>query len=73
MNGKCENTVLWYERPKSLLNRETWFNKKAIFLVIIVIDFWGTTKAVKLELGTHMDNGLMCRVYQNQGQGPIIL
>ena len=28
-------------------------------------------KAVKLKLGTHMDTGLMYRVYQNQGQGPI--
>ena len=25
-------------------------------------------KAVKLKLGTHMDNGLMYYVYQNQGQ-----
>ena len=25
----------------------------------------------KLKLGTHMDSGLMCRVYLNQGQGPI--
>ena len=30
-------------------------------------------KAVKLTLGTHMDNGLMYCVYQNQGQGPITL
>ena len=28
-------------------------------------------KAVKLKLDTRMDNGLMCCVYQNQGQGPI--
>ena len=30
-------------------------------------------KAVKLKLGTHMDKGLMYRVYQKQGQGPITL
>ena len=30
-------------------------------------------KAVKLKLGTHMDNGLMYKVYHNQGQGPITL
>ena len=30
-------------------------------------------KAVKLKLGTHMDNGLMFGVYQNQGQGHITL
>ena len=30
-------------------------------------------KAVKLKLGTHMDNGLMYRVNRNQGQGPITL
>ena len=30
-------------------------------------------KAVKLKLGTHMDSGLMYRIYQNQGQGPITL
>ena len=30
-------------------------------------------KAVKLKLGTHMDSGLVYRVYQNQGQGPITL
>ena len=30
-------------------------------------------KAVKLKLGTHMDNGLMYLVYRNQGQGPITL
>ena len=30
-------------------------------------------KVVKLKLGTQMDNGLMYRVYQNQGQGPITL
>ena len=30
-------------------------------------------KAVKLNLGTHMDNGLMYRVYQNQDQGSISL
>ena len=30
-------------------------------------------KAVKLKLGTHMDNGLMYHVYHNQGQGPINL
>ena len=30
-------------------------------------------KAVKLKLGTHIDNGLMYDVYRNQGQGPITL
>ena len=30
-------------------------------------------KAVKLKLGTHMDNGLMYCVYQNQGQELITL
>ena len=25
-------------------------------------------KAVKLKLGAHMDNGLMYRIYQSQGQ-----
>ena len=30
-------------------------------------------KVVKLKLGTHMENGLMYRVYQNQGQEFIIL
>ena len=30
-------------------------------------------KAVKLKPGTHMDNGLMCRVFQNQGQELIFL
>ena len=30
-------------------------------------------KAVKLKLGTHIDNGLMYRVYQNQGQEIITL
>ena len=33
--------------------------------------FSGTMKAVKLKLGTHMDSGLMYRVYQNQGQRPV--
>ena len=32
---------------------------------IFVIDLRGSMKAVKLKLGTHMDNGLMYRVYQN--------
>ena len=27
----------------------------------------------KLKLVTHMDNGLMYHVYQNQGRGPITL
>ena len=36
-------------------------------------DFSGTMKVIKLKLGTHMDNGLMYHVYQNQGQGPITL
>ena len=35
--------------------------------------FSGTMKAVKLKLGIHMDNGLMYRVYQNQGKGSITL
>ena len=30
-------------------------------------------KAVKLKFSTHMDNGLMYRVYQNPGQGLITL
>ena len=31
-------------------------------------------KTVKVKLfGTHMDSGLMYRVYKNQGQGPITL
>ena len=30
-------------------------------------------KAVKLKLATHMDNGLMYRVYKNQGQELITL
>ena len=30
-------------------------------------------KAVRVELGTHIDNGLMYRVYQNYGQGHITL
>ena len=30
-------------------------------------------KAVELNLGTHVDNGLMYRVYQNQDQGSITL
>ena len=29
-------------------------------------------KAVKLKLGTHMDSGLLYRINQYQGQGPII-
>ena len=33
-----------------------------------VTDFSGTMKAVKLKLGTHMDNRLMYHVYQNQYQ-----
>ena len=40
---------------------------------MFVTDFSGTTKAVKMKLSTHMDNGLMYRVYQNQGQGSITL
>ena len=28
-------------------------------------------RAVKLKLGTHMDNGLMYCVHENQGKGPI--
>ena len=35
--------------------------------------FSGTMKAVKLKLGIHMDNGLVYRVYQNQGKGLITL
>ena len=38
-----------------------------------VTDFSRTMKVVKLKLGTHMDNGLMYCVYQNQEQGPITL
>ena len=30
-------------------------------------------KVVKLKLGTNMENGLMYRVYWNQGQRPITL
>ena len=30
-------------------------------------------KTVKVKLSTHMENGLMCRVYLNQGQRPICL
>ena len=37
----------------------------------IVTDFSGTLKAVKMKLDTHIDNGLMYRVYQNQGQGTL--
>ena len=33
--------------------------------------FLRTMKAVKLKLGTHMNSGLMCHVYQNQGQWSI--
>ena len=40
---------------------------------IFIIDFSGTTKVVKLKLGTHMDSGLMCCVYKNQGQGSLTL
>ena len=36
-------------------------------------DFSGTMKAVKLKLGTHMDNRLMYRVQKNQVQGLITL
>ena len=35
------------------------------------VDSSGAMKAVKLKLGTHMDSGLMYRVYQNQCQWPI--
>ena len=30
-------------------------------------------KAIKVQLGTHMDSGLMYRISQNHGQGPITL
>ena len=30
-------------------------------------------KAIKLKLSTHMDNGLVYDVYQNQGQGHMTL
>ena len=30
-------------------------------------------KTVVLKLGTHMDNGLLYHVYQNQGHGPIAI
>ena len=30
-------------------------------------------KAIKLKLGIHMESGLLYRVYQNRGQGPITL
>ena len=43
------------------------------FMKLFVTDFSGTMKAVKLKLGTHMDNGLMYRVYQKQDQGLITL
>ena len=33
----------------------------------------GLLKVGKLKLGTYIDNGLMYRVYQNHGQGPITL
>ena len=43
------------------------------FMKLDVTDFSGTVKAVKLKLGTHMDNGLMYRVYQKQDQELITL
>ena len=30
-------------------------------------------KAVKLELGKHMNNGLMYHIYKTHGQGPITI
>ena len=38
-----------------------------------ITDFSGAVKALKFELGTHMDSGLLYSVYQNQDQGPITL
>ena len=35
--------------------------------------FSGTMKAIKLKLGSHLDNGLMYRVDRKQGQRPITL
>ena len=35
------------------------------------LETWYTMKVVNLKRGTHMDNGLMCRVYRNQLLGPI--
>ena len=40
---------------------------------MFVKDFSKAVKAVKLKLGTDMDSGLLHRVNQNQGQGPISL
>ena len=47
----------------------TIYHQRKIFFA----DFSGTKKAVKFKLGTHMESGLMYRVYQNQGQGHITL
>ena len=40
---------------------------------IFITDFPGTMEAVKLKLGTHMDNELMYPIYWNQGEGPMTL
>ena len=52
-------------------SRDRFYNLPS--MKIFVIDFSGTIKAVKLKLSTHVDNGLMYPIYQNQGWGLITL